>query len=790
MVRAGFRVRLGVPGVERTTTIADPSMPARGAGGRWRRVVALARDLNAACEGGEGGAGGDSGGWAVCASVRAGLIAELARLSVPGRVEALCDVLAGAVLDRSVLAGSAWAEVRRLGLTLDEIASLHEAMTPAVSGGGAPGRVAGRRARGVYYTPGWLVEHVLDLTLGDGRAGAGAVVTSSGDIGDAGKDRGLWTVCDPACGAGEFLLRAARRLAPDEGALRAVVRAGVHGVDIDPVAVDLCRLRLDALVGGKADPAALRRAIVVGDALVSRLPWRGGAFAGEHGEAASDRTAGEVTLLDWGEAFPRVFGESGGGFDLVVTNPPFLGQLRSETAADRWRARRIAEWSEGVVKGYADMAAAFLLLSVRLARARGGRVGLVLPRSVLATAHSAGVRAEVDRRAVLRAISTPGGRHFEASVHACVVACVTGSAGADRPPVVVCAGTPEAPGEGRAEVAWSPRWASLPVIATLPRTEHVGGGVVGDVAECSADFRDEYYALRGVVREAGQHEQGHHEQGESGGGATMAPLVTSGLIEPGRCGWGRRAARLLGRAYLRPCIGVEHLRAAQGDGPCAPDAAVREAWARRRLVPKVLLATQTAVLEALADPAGRWLPVTPVISLALRASIVESTVGRAGAGSGTHRDAVRPEERLVVRLAVRLAAAVSSPLCTRLAVEWSAGAALSPDAIKLSAKQAAMLPLPADHDAWERAVDLWPGDGLGDGAGTVDVVGGGVRGGAVTGRAARRAMDRWREYGLAVGEAYRIPRGANLDLVEWWAARLERALRGSERRAAAETATP
>jgi hypothetical protein len=701
------------------------------------------------------------------------LIAELARLSVPGRVEALCDVLAGAVLDRSVMAGSAWAEVRRLGLTLDEIASLHEAMTPAVSDGGAPGRGAGRRARGVYYTPGWLVEHVLDLTLGDGRTGVGAAVTSSGEIGDAGKGRGLWTVCDPACGAGEFLLRAARRLATDDDALRAVVRAGVHGVDIDPVAVDLCRLRLDALVGGKADPAALRRAVVVGDALVSRLPTRGGASVGENGEAASDRSAGEVTPLDWGVAFPRVFGESGGGFDLVVTNPPFLGQLRSETAADRWRARRIAEWSEGVVKGYADMAAAFLLLSVRLARARGGRVGLVLPRPVLATAHSAGVRAEVDRRAVLRAISTPGGRHFEASVHACVVACVTGSAGADRPPVVVCAGTPEAPGAGRAEVAWSPRWASLPVVATLPRAEYVAGGVVADAAECSADFRDEYYALRGVVREAGRHDQGHHERGECESGETMAPLVTSGLIEPGRCAWGRRPARLLGRAYLRPCIGVEHLRAAQGNGPCAPDAAVREAWARRRRVPKVLLATQTIVLEALADPGGRWLPVTPVISLALRACFVEGTVGRAGAGSGTHGVAVRPEERL----AVRLAAAVSSPLCTRLAVEWSAGAALSPDAIKLSAKEAAMLPLPADHDTWERAAELWPGDGLSDAVDTVDAVGGGVQGGAVTVRAERRAMDRWREYGLAVGEAYRIPRRVNLDLVEWWAARLERALR-------------
>lgn len=732
-----------MPGASPSTTHSRPTLSGRGPRSRGRRALALARELI--------GPGGESvpGSTPATSGRHVGLLAELVRMQAPARVEALCSVLSHARLDRSVRAHPAWAELQRLAPTLDEIAALHEALTPDASGGHTPG--SGRRARGVYYTPGWLVEHVLDLTLGDGGAAPAAETTSSGERRGAPGPRAGWTVCDPACGAGEFLLRAARRLAPDDEALRGVVHGQLHGVDIDPVAVDLCRLRLDALMRGTADPSALRRAILVGDALTSRPPERGplAACGAGGGDRAFDRGGAPQGAdgLDWAAAFPRVFATPDAGFDLVVTNPPFLGQLRALTATDRGRARRLAAWSNGVVKGYADMAAAFLLLSVRLARARGGHVGLVLPRSALATAHGAPVRAAVDRAAVLRAISTPSGRHFQACVHACAVALVTGAPGSDRPTVAVCAGTPEAPSARRADVPWSPHWASLPVVATLPRADYDAAGVVGDLAECSADFRDEYYALRGLVREAGQHESG----------ATMAPLVTSGLIEPGRCAWGCRPARLLGRAYLRPCLGLEHLRGTPAPAPSAPGASVRAAWARRRLVPKVLLATQTLVLEALPDLAGRWLPVTPVISLALRPSFAGSGGERAAADPGAHR------------AALRLTAAVCSPLCTRLAVEWSAGAALAPEAIKLSARQAAALPLPADRDAWDRAVDRWPG--------------------ASPHSARGSATDRWRQFALAIGEAYRIPPRANLELVGWWMARLERALRHAARPAPAVRAT-
>src|ERR1700676_1389418 len=68
------------------------------------------------------------------------------------------------------------------------------------------------------------------------------------------------TVCDPACGSGHFLLAAARRLGKELAPLppgedeprpedfhlcvRDVISHCMYGVDLNPLAVDLCKLAL------------------------------------------------------------------------------------------------------------------------------------------------------------------------------------------------------------------------------------------------------------------------------------------------------------------------------------------------------------------------------------------------------------------------------------------------------------------------------------------------------------------------------------------------------------------
>jgi hypothetical protein len=141
--------------------------------------------------------------------------------------------------------------------------------------------------------------------------------------------------------------------------------------------------------------------------------------------------------------------------------------------------------------------------------------------------------------------------------------------------------------------------------------------------------------------------------------------VTSGLIDVLRCTWGERHARFAGVEYRRPVARLERATPAAAD------------WVAAQLRPKVLVATQTKVLEATVDETGDLVPSTPVVAV--------------------HAD----PERLW-----HLAAALSAPPITAHALHVAAGAALSTGAVKLSARQVLELPLPVDPEAWDRGAAL------------------------------------------------------------------------------------
>ena len=114
--------------------------------------------------------------------------------------------------------------------------------------GGAEARGNARKISGSYYTPDSLVQCLLDSALdpvlerAEASGGAEAILELN--------------VIDPACGSGHFLLGAARRMAtrvaqlrnpdaPDyNAAMRDVVRSCIHGVDRNPMAVELAKVAL------------------------------------------------------------------------------------------------------------------------------------------------------------------------------------------------------------------------------------------------------------------------------------------------------------------------------------------------------------------------------------------------------------------------------------------------------------------------------------------------------------------------------------------------------------------
>ncbi|MDO8390513.1 MAG: N-6 DNA methylase [Actinomycetota bacterium] len=301
-------------------------------------------------------------------------------------------------------------------------------------------------------------------------------------------------------------------------------------------------------------------------------------------------------------------------FDVVVGNPPFLNQLSRATS----RGGR-SQFGGGP---YADAAAEFLALAIRLARP-GGRVGLVLPQSLLSARDAAAIRASVDAAAALRWMWWSDTLMFDANVRVWAGVWEVGG----RPAPVRRAYGPEF--EELPPIDMPTSWSGLLTGTTVAAHD---GPVLGDLARFTVDFRDQYYGLVGAV----------------GDDVHGPPLVTSGLIDPGVCRWGQRPVRFAKQTYAAPRVALDRLSPAL------------QRWAQERLVPKILIANQTKVIEAVHDTRGEWLPSVPVITCTTDDSdrVLEvlsspetlAWVRHHAAGSGLSANTVRLNPRLLASI--------------------------------------------------------------------------------------------------------------------------------------------
>lgn len=189
------------------------------------------------------------------------------------------------VSDGKVIMPVAWAQVGadELGSVYESLLELHpriERDAGAFDLGTAAGHE--RKSTGSYYTPTSLVECLLDSALDpvlDAKCQSSNPAAAILEL----------RICDPACGSGHFLVAAARRVArrlasvrsgDDEPspealrqALRDVVSRCIFGVDLNPMAVELCKvsLWLEAVEPGR--PLSFLDAhIQVGNSLLGATP--------------------------------------------------------------------------------------------------------------------------------------------------------------------------------------------------------------------------------------------------------------------------------------------------------------------------------------------------------------------------------------------------------------------------------------------------------------------------------------------------------------------------------------
>ncbi|MDP6651432.1 MAG: N-6 DNA methylase, partial [Gammaproteobacteria bacterium] len=140
-----------------------------------------------------------------------------------------------------------------------------------------------RKTTGSYYTPDSLVQCLLDSALEP------VMDQALENSDDAEKALLQLKVCDPACGSGHFLIAAAHRMAKrlasirtgtqepapqaTRTALRDVIGSCIYGVDINEMAVELCKVSLwmEALEPGKP-LSFLDHRIKTGNSLLGATP--------------------------------------------------------------------------------------------------------------------------------------------------------------------------------------------------------------------------------------------------------------------------------------------------------------------------------------------------------------------------------------------------------------------------------------------------------------------------------------------------------------------------------------
>jgi len=267
-------------------------------------------------------------------------------------------------------------------------------------------KLSKRKRDGVYYTPEWVVNLMVEETLtpwfAEGRAAVGG-------------DTASWLarlrairIVDPACGSGAFLISAFRRLLQERQSLFVEIEGrdssaaetsalvgellenNIYGVDINPASVEIAKLAL-WLHSARADAplSSLDHTIRCGNSLV-------GPDYEFSGPSAERELSEELNRFDWRAAFPEVFPEGGpGGFDVVLGNPPYVklqNLMKVDPHVAGWlQARRGDDTYFSALTGNTDLYLPFIEKGLRLLNATG-RMAYIAPSVWTVNEYGEGLR--------------------------------------------------------------------------------------------------------------------------------------------------------------------------------------------------------------------------------------------------------------------------------------------------------------------------------------------------------------------------------------------------------------
>lgn len=226
-----------------------------------------------------------------------------------------------------------------------------------------------RKAGGIYYTPEYIVDYIVENTVGE-------MVKNKTP-----KEIEKIKIVDPACGSGSFLLGAYKYLLSyhkkyynekklkgrgtkedvltPTGELATRVKKqilinNIYGVDIDVNAVEVTKLSLllkclegetpeslqneKSLFNERALPS-LEDNIKCGNSLI------GSDFYSQGNLELDEETIYKINCFDWEKAFPSVF--RNGGFDCVIGNPPYVKEYTDRETFENIKKSYLAKYYQG-----------------------------------------------------------------------------------------------------------------------------------------------------------------------------------------------------------------------------------------------------------------------------------------------------------------------------------------------------------------------------------------------------------------------------------------------------------
>ncbi len=267
-----------------------------------------------------------------------------------------------------------------------------------------------RKAGGVYYTPRYIVEYIVEQTVGK--------LLEDRKPEETLKLRFL----DPACGSGSFLLRVFERVCehwlqwltdhPDKRkkdwcwhdaktntlhltvrTKRRILRETVFGVDLDAQAVEVTQLSLylkmledetsetlereqDLFGGDEAILPPLQDNIKCGNSLI----------ASDFSMMPEDLV--RVHAFDWPVQFALIM--KAGGFDAVVGNPPYI-RIQTMQESDAASVEYLNQNYAAAKKGNYDIYVCFVERALALVN-QNGTLGFILPHKFFNAQYGEGLR--------------------------------------------------------------------------------------------------------------------------------------------------------------------------------------------------------------------------------------------------------------------------------------------------------------------------------------------------------------------------------------------------------------